>query len=132
MEVESNDGGGSMFKSLAAKFQSDRKTKEKRNNIWGSVLLENTLASDMTGIGVGRTIKDLDSDRGAETYDYHLAVESRGTAQRETPPNRDRDGGDDPRETESLDKEMQEYWDSRKSDAIQAGRKRSIKDRLVL
>ena len=32
--------------------------------------------SEMTGIGVGRSLKDLVTDRGAETYDYNLPYES--------------------------------------------------------
>ena len=50
--------------------------KSKANNVWGAVLTEETLTSDLTGIGVGkRSLKDLGSDRGAETYDYMMAAE---------------------------------------------------------
>ncbi len=50
--------------------------KTKANNVWGAVLTEETLTSDLTGIGVGkRSLKDLGSDRGAETYDYMMAAE---------------------------------------------------------
>ena len=56
MDVDSNDGGA-IFKQLAAKFQADRKAESKRNNVCGSILQEETLTSEMTSIGVGRTVK---------------------------------------------------------------------------
>ena len=49
---------------------------KKANNVWGAVLTEETLTSDLIGVGVGkRNLKELDSDRGAETYDYIMAAE---------------------------------------------------------
>lgn len=76
MDVDPNDHGA-IFKQLAAKFQAGRQSKaeSKRNNVWGSILQEDALTSEMTGIGVGRTAKDLPTDRGAEAYDYYLAGE---------------------------------------------------------
>ena len=68
----------------------------------------------MTSIGVGgRSLKDLNSDRGAETYDYHLAQEQQ---------RQEHDA--------KLDEDLDDYF-SRRNDAIQAGKKRkNIKDRL--
>ena len=42
-----------------------------------SILQEDALNSEMVAsLGVGRkSLKELDSDRGAETYDYSLAAE---------------------------------------------------------
>ena len=60
----SGKNGGQVFSALAAKFQEDRArrglpTRKKANNVWGSFLQEEYLTSGMTGIGVGRTLKDL-------------------------------------------------------------------------
>jgi len=127
--VKNSDGGGSVFREMAAKFQANVK-KSQRNNVWGSILQEDALTSEMTGIGVGRTLKDVCSDRGAETYDYSLTYsESRTTSAS--------DNVDSKKEvTDELDAELSDYWNknngesSRKNEAIQAGRKRSVKDRL--
>merc|ERR1712212_29477 len=128
MEVVKNpDGGGSLFRQMAAKFQNEKKSQ--RNNVWGSILQEDALTSEMTGIGVGRSLKDVCSDRGAETYDY-LAVASESRTASAA------DNADSKKELQDeLDAELNDYWtktndSSRKSEAIQAGRKRSIKDRL--
>jgi hypothetical protein len=44
--------------------------------VWGAVLTEETLTSDLVAVGVGtRNLKELGSDRGAETYDYIMAAE---------------------------------------------------------
>ena len=56
--VKNSDGGGSVFREMAAKFQANVK-KSQRNNVWGSILQEDALTSEMTGIGVGRTLKVL-------------------------------------------------------------------------
>ena len=46
----------------------------KQNNVWGSILQEESLTSDLNEIGVGRrSLREIGSDRGAETYDYLLA-----------------------------------------------------------
>ena len=46
----------------------------KQNNVWGSILQEESLTSDLTGVQVGRrSLREIGSDRGAETYDYLLA-----------------------------------------------------------
>ena len=75
MEVVKDTGGGDVFKKLAANFQASIK-KTQRNNVWGSFLQEDSLNAEMTSIGVSRTLKDLQSDRGAETYDYFAASEA--------------------------------------------------------
>ena len=51
-----------------------RNCSRKQNNVWGSILQEESLTSDLNDIGVGRrSLRDIGSDRGAETYDYLLA-----------------------------------------------------------
>merc|ERR1712156_104328 len=129
MEVVKNpDGGGTVFRQMAAKFQANVK-KSQRNNVWGSILQEDALTSEMTGIGVGRSLKDVCSGRGSETYHYpSVASESRTASAA--------DNADSKKELQDeLDAELNDYWtktndSSRKSEAIQAGRKRSVKDRL--
>ena len=83
----------------------------------------------MTGIGVGRSLKDLVTDRGAETYDYNLPYESG--------PKMSKNSASDRLEAEkeaALDDELQEYWNNKRNiesrNAIQAGKKRSVKERL--
>ena len=44
-----------IFREMAAKFQAN--VKKRSNNVWGSILQEDALTSEMTGIGVGRTLK---------------------------------------------------------------------------
>ena len=54
--------------------KSPRNCSRKQNNVWGSILQEESLTSDLNDIGVGRrSLRDIGSDRGAETYDYLLA-----------------------------------------------------------
>ena len=48
MDVDKNDGGGDVFKKMAAKFQAERKAESKRNNVWGSILQEDALTSGIT------------------------------------------------------------------------------------
>ena len=74
-------------------------------------------------------MQDVCSDRGVETYDYpSVASESRTDSAA--------DNADSKKELQDeLDAELNDYWtktndSSRKSEAIQAGRKRSVKDRL--
>ena len=104
-----DDGGGEVFQRMAAEFQKDRElrglpTRKRKNNVWGSLLQEESLTQELTGIGVGRTLRDVDSDRGAETYDYvraqELEAERRAARERE-----ERD-----REEKGLDHELQDYW----------------------
>ncbi len=88
-------GGNAAFMELAARYQVNRELEvsfcplQKRflqddrrrqglparrgNNVWGSILQEDALTSELNDIGVGGSLKDLDSDRGAETYNYILA-----------------------------------------------------------
>ena len=87
--------------------------------------------SEMTGIGVGRSLKDLVTDRGAETYDYNLPYES-GPKMSANVSATDHHNLES--EKEALDDELQEYWNNKRSiesrNAIQAGKKRSVKERL--
>ena len=79
--------GGQDFKMAAAAYQNSLRSNngalptsgfggEKRksgtmNNVWGSILREDALTSDLTSIAVGRkSLKDLNSDRGAEVGSY--------------------------------------------------------------
>ena len=75
-----NDGGEDFQNAVKAyhhslhknEIQSPSCDREKRkntakNNVWGSILKEDALTSDLTNIAVGRkSVKDLNSDRGAE------------------------------------------------------------------
>ena len=132
MDVDNKDGGGAIFRQLARKFQDNRKAESKRNNVWGSILQEDTLTSEMTGIGVGRTIKDVGADRGAESYDYFLAMESSApSSSSHNKPKKEQYNASEMAERDELNTELDEYWNSsRKTEAIQAGKKRSVKDRL--
>ena len=77
------NNGGEDFKNAVAAYQNSMQgdngsvptssnAGEKRkgggmNNVWGSILREDVLTSDLTSISVGRkSVKDLHSDRGAE------------------------------------------------------------------
>ena len=77
------NNGGEDFKNAVAAYQNSLQADngtvptssnagEKRkgggmNNVWGSILREDVLTSDLTSISVGRkSVKDLHSDRGAE------------------------------------------------------------------
>ena len=54
--AKSSDGGGSVFRDMAAKFQAN--VRKRSNNAWGSILKEaEALASELTGTDVGRTLK---------------------------------------------------------------------------
>ena len=45
----------------------EKRKGSNQNNVWGSILREDALTSELTGIAVGRkSAKDLNSDRGAE------------------------------------------------------------------
>ena len=76
--------GGESFKMAAAAYQKslrdnngalptsglsgeERRKGSSTNNVWGSILREDALTSELTSIAVGRkSVKDLNSDRGAE------------------------------------------------------------------
>jgi len=45
--------GNETFKMMAAAFQADRKSK-KKNNIWGTIIQEESLNSTLSGFGVNR------------------------------------------------------------------------------
>jgi len=109
------DGGGDTFKKMAQAFQEDRNTKglngkKMKNNVWGSLIQEESLNTEMSGaLGVGRSLRDLDSDRGAETYDYTLIAKERREERRREKK------GEKNKEVSSLDDEMDSYW-SKKDD----------------
>jgi len=113
-----DDGGGDTFKKMAQAFQEDRDTKglngkKKKNNIWGSFIQEESLNTEMTGaLGVGRSLRDLDSDRGAETYDYTLIAKERREEEKR------RRKGEKNKEVTSLDDEMDSYWNN-KGDVVE-------------
>lgn len=156
--------GGADFQVMVTQFQKDRMQRGlptrkggQVNNIWGSILQEESLNNELNNIAMGRNLRDLNSDRGSETYDYVMAQKIAMSL-------RERDGHQ--RERAHLDEELQDYWDnpqkfksaddhnhsrdddhdelhhpgangmdadtrdSRRNGAIRAGKKRSVKERL--
>jgi len=147
-----DDGGGDTFKKMAAAYQMQRDAqglnKKRRNNIWGSFIQEETLNAEMTGsLGVGVNLKDLNSDRGAETYDYtQIIKEKQEEERRRKLAEKDSKGS-------KLDDEMDSYWNNKDEmendeaedkesdlkediadngvqDEQKRGTKRSVRDRL--
>jgi len=149
------DGGGDTFKKMAQAFQQQRDAqglnkKKKKNNIWGSYIQEESLNAEITGsLGVGKSLKDLDSDRGAETYDYTLIAKEREEEERRKKLVEKQKKGS------KLDDDMDSYWNrkddtvddsdednrdggkeeamddtSKDDDNAKRGTKRSVKDRL--
>ena len=54
--AKSSDGGGSVFRDMAAKFQAN--VRKRSNNAWGSILQEaDALVSEITGTDFGQTLK---------------------------------------------------------------------------
>lgn len=105
------DGGGQDFRKMAEAYQADRAAKglptrdKKKNNVWGSIIQEESLTEEFGGaVGVGKSLKDLHSDRGAETYDYTLHQADK-KAEREAQM-KERSMA----EVTSLDDEMDSYW----------------------
>jgi len=147
-----DDGGGNTFKAMAQAFQEDRdkkglNKKKKKNNVWGSFIQEESLNTEMSGaLGVGRSLRDLDSDRGAETYDYTLIAKEREEERRKNKKENKN------KESNTLDDEMDSYWNNKsniqtdevvsdkeeemdhkdvaKEDEEKRGVKRSVKERL--
>jgi len=148
------DGGGDTFRQMAQAFQAQRDAqglnkKKKKNNVWGSLIQEEALNDEVAGsLGVGKSLKDLNSDRGAETYDFtQIAKERRAEERRQRQAEKQKKGT-------QLDDEMDSYWikkdddisdvielDSPKDDIMddttskedegdRRGTKRSVKDRL--
>lgn len=148
------DGGGDTFRQMAQAFQAQRDAqglnkKKKKNNVWGSLIQEEALNDEVAGsLGVGKSLKDLNSDRGAETYDFtQIAKERRAEERRQRQEEKKKKGS-------QLDDEMDSYWikkdddisdviepDSPKDDIMddttskedegdRRGTKRSVKDRL--
>jgi len=108
------DGGGETFQKMAQAFQADRDmrglNKKRKNNVWGSVVQEESIAESIGSFGVGRQLKDLGSDRGAETYDFTLIAKER---KEERMKQRLEKVG---RKEEGLDNEMDSYWAKRGED----------------
>ncbi|TRY67014.1 hypothetical protein TCAL_16953 [Tigriopus californicus] len=160
--MDQGDHGGADFQVMVTQFQKDRMQRGlptrrggKANNIWGSLLQEESLNSELNNIAMGRNLRDLQSDRGSETYDYVMA-------QKISMMLHEREGRQ--KEQAQLDEELQDYWDnpqkfktsndcahsrdedhelhpgannmdadnrdSRRNGAIRAGKKRSVKERL--
>ena len=94
----------SKFASMARDFQQNR--QKKKNNVWGSILQEDSLNSELaSSLGVGRkSLKDVVSDRGAETYDFSLAAEAKAKEEAEA-----RKGAE-----KNLDRELEDYFVSQK------------------
>ena len=89
------DGGGDTFKKMAQAFQDDRdlkglNAKKKKNNVWGSF-----------------SLRDLNSDRESETYEYTLIEKERREEERR------RRKGEKNKEVSSLDDEMDSYWNNK-------------------
>merc|ERR1712098_836891 len=108
-----DDGGGDTFKKMAAAFQMQRDAqglnkKKRRNNVWGNFIQEETLNTEMTGsLGVGVNLKDLDSDRGAETYDSSQIIKERQEEERRRKLEEKNSKGS------KLDDEMDSYWNNK-------------------
>ena len=137
-----DDGGGETFKMMAQAFQENRRgAAKKRNNVWGNFIQEESLTAEISGsLGVGRSLKDLNSDRGAEAYDYTQIIKER---ELEKKPKK-KDGTEKKRS--GLDDEIDSYWNSNTNDLDDTvgtiiteeesasdqkrGTKRSVKDRL--
>ena len=111
------DGGGDTFKKMAQAFQMQRDAqglnkRKKRNNVWGSFIQEESLNAEITdSLGVGRSLKDLGSDRGAETYDFTLIAKERREEERKKKLEEKQSKGS------KLDDDMDSYW-SKKDDAF--------------
>ena len=105
------DGGGETFQRMAQAFQADRDmrglNKKRKNNVWGSVVQEESIAESIGSFGVGRQLKDLGSDRGAETYDFTLIAKERKEERMKA---RLEKAG---KKEEGLDSEMDSYWAKR-------------------
>ena len=108
------EGGGETFRRMAQQFQEDREarglnTKKKKYNVWANLIQEESLNSEMTGALVGgKNLKDLNSDRGAETYDYTLIAAERAKERQKEEANRKK--GKKTERSTSLDDEMDSYW----------------------
>jgi len=108
------EGGGETFRRMAQQFQEDREarglnTKKKKYNVWANLIQEESLNSEMTGALVGgKNLKELNSDRGAETYDYTLIAAERAKERQKEEANRKK--GKKTERSTSLDDEMDSYW----------------------
>merc|ERR1719447_1244935 len=86
---------------MAAAYQAER-TAKKKNNVWGSIIEEQTLNSSLSGFGVNRSQKDFASDRGAEAYDFIKVQEEKAREREKKREEMKKEG--------RLDKEIEDYW----------------------
>ena len=125
------DGGGDTFKRMAQAFQERRQAgsgARKRNNVWGNFIQEESLNAEISGsLGVGKSLKDLPSDRGAETYDYTQIIKER----KEEKSRMKKEVGQGKRS--SLDDEMDSYWNKNvdEKDDSDSGADKSIQEETV-
>ena len=75
--------------------------------MWGSILQEDALNMELNcSLGVGRkSVKDIASDRGAETYDYTLAAEQEKAAREAAQTARNSSA------KQELDRDLKQYWE---------------------
>jgi len=118
-----DDGGGTTFRVMANAYQEERHTnvmkgKPKTNNVWGNFIQEENLNSEMTGtLGVGKSLKDVYSDRGAETYDYTLAYKEREVKRRKMKKGKEKKNKEKIMKSSTLDDEMNSYWNNNERNA---------------
>lgn len=105
-------GGNDTFKAMAAAFQADRKAKARKNNIWGSIIQEQSLSATLSGVGVNKSLKDLNSDRGAETYDFTILQEEKA---------KEREKRRAELKNGKLDAEMKSYWEEEDGQTMEPG-----------
>jgi len=140
-----DSGNNEAFKMAAAAFQAERKKDKRKNNVWGSLIQEDALNADLSGIGVKRSIKDLGSDRGAESYDFNIPLEiAEKERQRKKKEMADKNEMDDywsqtnsentevkmEDDQETKNKETEKENLNSKNHSDRRGTKRSAKDRL--
>jgi len=115
-----DDGGGTTFSVMANAYQEERNTnalnrKQKTNNVWGSFIQEENLNSELTGtLGVGKSLKDVYSDRGAETYDYTLIYKEREVKRRKMKMGKGKKIKQKNMKSSTMDDEMNSYWNNNK------------------
>ncbi|KAJ3612332.1 hypothetical protein NHX12_020608 [Muraenolepis orangiensis] len=104
--------------------------ERKVNNIWGSVVQEQSQDQVMAGLGVFGMEADFDmGSRAVETYNYVLARKMMDKERREEEEKESRGRRD--QETSLLDSQLEDYMRNRGSrDRSDPKRKRSAKERL--
>jgi len=109
----SSQDHGHAFSAMAKDFQDQRRRNAGgANNVWGSILQEDALNSDLSSIGVGRkSLKDLASDRGAETYDYTIKAEQDKALEE----------AEKAKAKVDLDDDLEKYWNKEGAENDDAG-----------